>query len=342
MNKTSKILSVLLAAQVGVFLFLQMRSQEPLATFNKTEPLVQIPFDKVGKMVIEDGDKKTVTLLKKDGAWQLPDQFGFPVAEAKIQEFADKLKEFKKSWPAGKTMISAKQFKVTADQFERKIQFFIEDKVVSTLYIGTSPGFRQVYARVNEEVQTFTLAFNAHDLPIKSSEWLDKKFSKLSVDNVEGARFSGLAVLKKEGALSLEGMPAGKVVDQGKLKTFLENASTPNFEDVVAKPAKLDLAFQYTLQVKGEEKPLTYAFYTEPAPAPAKPSGKKGEEAKSEAAKSPDTYYLEISKYPAYTLQMKSPQVKELQEAKVDTYVMDPPKAEEKAAAKPEEKKEGA
>jgi hypothetical protein len=106
MNKTSKILSVVLAGQVGLFLFLQMKSSVPLAAFNKTEPLLSVAFDTINKVVIEEGEKKTLTLLKKDAAWQTPEHFAFPVASAKVQEIMDKLKEFKKSWPAGTTMIA--------------------------------------------------------------------------------------------------------------------------------------------------------------------------------------------------------------------------------------------
>ncbi len=322
MNKTSKILSVILAGQVGLFLFLQMKSSEPLMTFNKTEALLSLPFDKIDKVVIEEGDKKTMTLLKKDAAWQMPEHFGFPVASTKIQEVMDKLKEFKKSWPAGKTMIAAKQFKVTPEAFERKVQLFQEDKVVATLYIGTSPGFRQVYARVNEDTQTFAIAFNAHDVPTKASEWCDKKFYSVKVEDIEALDLPTLKVTRKDAVLTIPGVPEGKIPDQGKLKGLLDHAILPTFEDVIAKPAKWEPVLSYTVTVKGEAQPVSYHYFAEVIPEAAKKEKKR-----------PETYYLQISKFPAYTFQLRSFAVQEFQDIKLEGYVMDKPKEGAKTEA---------
>ena len=317
MNRTSKILSVVLAGQVGVFLFLQMKSNEPLATFNKTETLLNVAVDVVNKIVIEEGEKKTLTLLKKDAAWQLPEHFGFPVASTKVQEVLDKVKEFKKSWPAGKTMIAAKQFKVTAEQFERKIQLFQDDKVLATLYLGNSPGFRQVYARVNEDTQTYAISFNAHDVPTKAADWYDKKFYTVKVEDIESLDLPALKVSKKVADFVLEGVPAGKVTDQAKIKGLLEHAALPNFEDVTEKPTKWEPVLTYALKSKGDAQPVTYQYFAEVLTDAAKKENKKAE-----------TYYLQISKFPTYTFQLRAYAVKEFQDAKVDGYV-----TEEKPAA---------
>lgn len=322
MTKTSKILSVLLAGQVGLFLFLQLKSNEPLAAFNKTDPLLTVAVDTVTKIVIDDGEKKTLTLLKKDAAWQLPEHFNFPVATTKIQEIMDKVKDFKKSWPAGKTMIAAKQFKVTPEQFERKVQLFHDDKVLATLYLGTSPGFRQVYVRMNEDTQTYAVSFNAHDVPTKASEWYDKKFYSVKVEDVESLDLPTLKIAKKDTAFTVEGTPAGKVADQAKIKGLIDHAAMPTFEDVIEKPAKMDPVLTYTLKSKGEAQPVTYQYFAEVLTDAAKKENKK-----------PENYYLQISKFPAYTFQLRAYAVKEFQDAKVDSFVTEEKKEESKATA---------
>ena len=219
-------------------------------------------------------------------------------------------------------MIAAKQFKVAPDGFERKVQLFQDEKVLATIYLGNSPGFRQVYARVNEDTQTYAIPFNAHDVPTKASEWYDKKFYTVKVDDIEAFDAPTLKIGKKEAAFTVAQTPAGKVADQAKIKAFLEHAVLPTFEDVIAKPEKWEPLLTYTLKSKGEAQPVTYSYFAEVLTDAAKKENKK-----------PENFYLQISKFPTYTFQLRSYAVKEFQDAKVDLYVTEEKKEEVKPDA---------
>ena len=57
-------------------------------------------------------------------------------------------------------MIAAKQFSVVDDKFERKISFTNKDNTQTKLYLGSSPGFKKVNARVDNETNTYKIEYN--------------------------------------------------------------------------------------------------------------------------------------------------------------------------------------
>ena len=170
---------------ISVFLFTR---NDDTGVFRKTESFVSVEFDKVTALKIEDGDKNVLDISKKDSKWVLPGKFGFVASTQKVTDFFDKIKGLKRSWPVGTTDVSASQFEVVENKFERRITIYTGEKIAAKIYFGSSPSFKKIHGRVDGEQNVYSIDFNAYEAPIKAKEWLNFKFLNLSQDKVESVQ----------------------------------------------------------------------------------------------------------------------------------------------------------
>lgn len=233
MKRSINILLGVLVVQFVLFALLTFRD-ESANNVKQTETLVALNFDKIDKVLIEDGTKKSVELVRKDGKWILPGLFNFPVAANKISETLKKISEEKRSWPLGNTMVAAKQFEVTDEKFERKLSFYEGDKLARTLYLGTSPGFKKVHARVDKEEKTYSLEFNAFDVPTTAQDWADHELNKLERSKISQVKFKDFSFTQSENAFNLDGLTTEEQTNKTEVEAMISKIINPTFDEVVA------------------------------------------------------------------------------------------------------------
>ncbi len=229
MKKTIIFLTLVLAAQVGLAIALNMNRQQ-LAPFEPTASLLAFDRNSVDAITITGPDAAEVRLVKKDGRWILPDYYGFPADDASVAKLLETLAGMKEGWPVATTAGAAARFKVAKDDFERHIVLRHGDKVVADLYVGTSPGFRKVHVRVAGSSDILAVGFSAYEAGTGADEWLDRKFLALDekkIDRVVMPKFTlvrgeygfvladlaGDETMKKEAADSLVAKIAGLNID---------------------------------------------------------------------------------------------------------------------------------
>ena len=200
MNKTAKILFFVLALQVGL-VFLTHRKTEK-ATIDLKKPLLSIVFDKVDRIILSGLESNKAVLFKEGGIWKSDEYFGFPLSQDKIESLFLDLKDLKMSWPVGKTLLAAKQFSVTKEKFEKKLDFFEGGELLGTVYLGTSPSFRKSHIRVEGEENTYAVKFSSYEYQVKSKPWLDRRLYRLEREKVDQIKLSGLGTL----SVSSEGL----------------------------------------------------------------------------------------------------------------------------------------
>lgn len=285
MTKNIKILAGVLIFQVGLFALLATRSEKS-GVFEQKEPLLSTSMEKVTKISIEDADKKTLNLTKVDGVWQLPDRFQFPVSPDKIKDVLKNFSEIKRSWPVGKTMISAKQFEVSDDKFERRITFFEGDKKLQTLYIGSSPSFRKVHARIDAEELTYSVGFNTFDIPATPLDWLNKKIYELERSKLASVSLPLVSLKNEAGEFKLSDLKSNEDTDTAKTNALVASLLNPMFEDILSPTDNADLkgtpVLTYAL-TKDDQQAVEFAFFESKqsvaavSKTDAKPEDKKDE-----------------------------------------------------------------
>ena len=263
MNKKIGILSILLLIQLGLYAFLQT-SSNPMAVFKKTENLMKLDLTQVDNLLIEDNDKEPLKLVKEKNSWVLPNKDSFPASQEKVEKLLDKLKNFKKSWPVGQTMVAAKQFSVVDEKYEKRISFFNSTDKKGTLYIGSSPSFKKVHTRVNDDKFTYTINFNNYDVSLDVNDWLDKDYNKVEKSKIKEITFEQTTLTNENGSFINKNLNESFETDTSKTKTIASLAANPTFEEVLGKETKIiegkNEAFAYTIKKQNDDK-IVFTFY---------------------------------------------------------------------------------
>jgi len=284
--------------QVAIYLFLNYRDALRSGPAEKAEAMLAFEFDKIDKVKVEGSDKKTIEVLKKDGKWILPSLFNFPIAKEKVDQVIKALAEVKRSWPMGNTKAAGKQFEVTDEKFERKITFFTGDKS-KTLYLGNSPSYRKVFARLDDEDKTYSIEFNAMDAAVEAKDWADHDLYKMERNKITTVKFPDFTLNKDNATFAVSNLKADEVTNNTEVDNLLSRLQNPAFEDVIASEkyeagAKI---LDYTLV--GEDKvDRVFSYFTMKAdPKLAPPKTKAGE-----GPKGPEDIYavLKVSDLPFF------------------------------------------
>src|SRR5579871_4536914 len=131
--------------------------------YKAKEPLLAFDAASVDAIDIDETNGSSVTLVKTGGQWTVPDFAGFPADAGRVTTLLDKLGGLKKGWPVATTADAARRFKVTDDFHERRIVLKSNGKEVAQLLVGTSPSFRQTYARTASDSKVYSIAFATYD-----------------------------------------------------------------------------------------------------------------------------------------------------------------------------------
>ncbi|MCZ6830778.1 MAG: DUF4340 domain-containing protein [Gammaproteobacteria bacterium] len=185
MNRITRILSMLLAAQLVLVAI--MFWPESSRTDSESNTAL-MSFDSAGITRIVVSDKETSLVLSRlSQGWALPEYHKLPADPDKIASALQTLPRLSRGWPMAQTQGARQRFEVAEDNYQRKLQFASDTDTFSTVYLGTSPGFRKVHARLDGEDAIYAVEFNTFDLPVTESGWLDKTLLQLSeVNAVQG------------------------------------------------------------------------------------------------------------------------------------------------------------
>lgn len=190
MNTKIGWLGGLLAAQALVIAALLtssgMGSGEAAEGLLPFEPAAAATFN------IAAGDEE-VALSRGDDGWQLDG--GLPADDGKVGEVLEKLARAAAAWPVATSAATAGRFEVTEDNFQRRLVIESTDGETATLYLGSSPGYRRVHARIEGADEVYSIDFSNYEAPADAGQWLDKQLLRPQGD---------LAVVRRDDLWALE------------------------------------------------------------------------------------------------------------------------------------------
>jgi hypothetical protein len=247
--------------------------------------------------VIVGIEKTSLEVHKKEGKWVLPSMSNFPVATEKVEQVLKHLVEAKRSWPMGNTKMAAKQFEVTDEKFERKFSFYTGDKLAGTLYLGNSPSYRKVYARIDQDDKTYSVEFNTVDAPTTAKDWAEHNLYKLDRSKVAHIKFHDFTLDREGAAFVLSGLNSEEVTNATEADNFFAKVQNPYFEDVMMSydgAIKL-LEYSVTNDDKTERQYTYFAMKEDASLAPLAATTK-------EAGQTPQDEFavLKVSDFPYY------------------------------------------
>lgn len=137
------------------------------------------------------------SLLKRAAGsndWKLESEL--PADGDKAEQLLSALMEQDPGFPIATSIGARKRFAVAEDAYERKIQVagsFGE----TVVYLGSSPSFRKIHARVADAEEIYVLELNSFDAPAGESQWLDQQL--LAIKDVQDLTVDGTAFDQLDG-----------------------------------------------------------------------------------------------------------------------------------------------
>ena len=254
MGRTIKLLLLLLILQSGLAVWVNLPGDDA-GVVEAGKPLLSLGAAGADTVTIEQPGEPRLRMTRKGDGWVLPGQGDFPVSPAKFEQFEEKLLTVKRSWPVGKTLAAAKRLKVVPDHFERRIRFLQGADVLGDLFLGSSPGFRKVHARLDGDEHTYAIDFNAFDAPVDADRWYDTEVLKTAVEDIARIHMGAYALRAEEGVFEVEGLGEAEESDAEAVRKLVERVSGVVFRDVLGGDAEAlfdagERVLEYTVELK--------------------------------------------------------------------------------------------
>lgn len=254
MGRTIKLLLLLLILQSGLAVWVNLPGDDA-GVVEAGKPLLSLGAAGADTVTIEQPGEPQLRMTRKGDGWVLPGQGDFPVSPSRFEQFEEKLLTVKRSWPVGKTLAAAKRLKVVPDHFERRIRFLQGADVLGDLFLGSSPGFRKVHARLDGDEHTYAIDFNAFDAPVDADRWYDTEVLKTPVDEIARIDMGAYALRAEEGVFEVEGLGEDEESDAEAVRKLVERVSGAAFRDVLGEDAEAlfdaaERVLEYTVELK--------------------------------------------------------------------------------------------
>ena len=175
-----------------------------------------------------------------------------------------KVADLTKGWPVATSSSAADRFKVGAEKFERRLTFFEDNQEVGTLFIGSSPSFRKVNARVSGEDEIYNIPFNSYEASAKPEDWVDKNFLKLASENIVRATMPAFTLEKKDGKFTVTGLQQDEETNEEEVETLIGKLAAPTFQSVLGTDNKPEYGqdspvLEIAVELKGGEQ-IAYVY----------------------------------------------------------------------------------
>lgn len=258
MGRTIKLLLLLLILQAGLVVWVNLPGDDA-GVVEAGKPLLSLGAAGADTVTIEQPGEPQLRMARKGDGWVLPGHGDFPVSPARFEQFEEKLLTVERSWPVGKTLVAAKRLKVVPDHFERRIRFLQGSDVLGDLFLGSSPGFRKVHARLDGDEHTYAIDFNAFDAPVDADRWYDTELLKTAVEDIARIDMGAYALRAEEGAeegvFEVEGLGEEEESDAEAVRKLVDRVSGVVFRDVIEEDGKAlfdagERVLEYTVELK--------------------------------------------------------------------------------------------
>ncbi len=252
-------LCLLLAFQIGFIVFLQTE-RGAWHEFNNipfNSPLLTIDSKQFDKLRI-DGQGNHIILQHDNGRWILPEHFNFPAVEPSA--LIDKLSAIKVGWPVATTTPAAKRFKLTEENYERKLSFYQNGQHIETLYLGSSPGFRKTHVRKQAQANIYAVELSVFDVPINAQNWFDYESLKINVDEISAIDVKGFRLTLDDQGWHSDSLAEKERIDTHALKDWLSQLAALRFNDIDGLKAP-DEKGRQILSLSLKDKSITFTVF---------------------------------------------------------------------------------
>lgn len=258
MNRAGWLLLVLLLVQLAIYGSVY-RADRQAADNPVITRLVDAGPYIIDALAVDDGKGGEVNLALVGDQWSLPGLGGLPADGERVQRLIDRLTVTDPGWTVANTLAARQRFQVADYLYQRRIALSAQERVIASVFLGSSPGFRKVHARNAERDTIHSIDLNVFEVPASAGDWVDR--SLLQVRAPLRIVADGYTLLRDSGQWRIDN---GAEPDQRELQALLRSLRNLQVEGV-ATPAlrrELDRA-EAALELRIEDLggPVTLRFY---------------------------------------------------------------------------------
>jgi hypothetical protein len=255
MRKIIQAAGFLLALQIVVAIALNMSGGSNMEVAPDT-PIFGFKAEAVTALTISDGENRKITIAKGDQGWVLPDTSNAPANNDQVTALLEKMAGLKQGLPVATSGAGATRFKVADDLFQRRVEVKEGDAVVADLYVGTSPGFRQIHARKAGSSEVLIAALSTFELETTADQWLDKGMFAVREEDLEAMVFPGFTLNRNGKEWQLDNLAGEEKTDSKAAADLAARVSGLTVQSVVEAETAAPLfagepALRFSVKKKG-------------------------------------------------------------------------------------------
>jgi len=171
-KRSAATLLLLLLMQCGITAAVFWPRQVPVNA-SKEQALAPYPDRAIDEVRIGDEFDNEVVLVRSGTQWLLPELEQVPADPAKVDALLKSIIHQTGSWPIARSPAAHQRFQVAEYYYQKRITLWSQGKKLGTIYLGTSPGFRKVHARNEDQDAIFSITLDALQSSSLSADWLD-------------------------------------------------------------------------------------------------------------------------------------------------------------------------
>lgn len=251
MNRRNHVLAAILVLQLIVVAIVFWPRRGGGTAGQPLYPGVEV--SQVVKFTVTVADGERVEMARGDAGWELAGIDGFPVVSSTVTSALEQIVALSGDRAVATAASSQKRLKVTADDYERLVEFELSDGSRHRLFVGTSPSYSTTYVRADDQKEVYLSTLKASDLGSGPSSWIDTTYVVVPQDLVTGMALQnkqGTFEFEKKGeAWTMKGLAAGETLDIGKVTTILSSVSTLRMVQPLGKIEKPEYGLEQPLAV---------------------------------------------------------------------------------------------
>lgn len=191
----------------------------------------ELEVDQVARVTIVDDAGQEIVLANQTGDWVLPEAGDYACRPDKVSEFLDQLAALKTDRLVTQTASSHGRLQVAADAYARLVELEMTDGARHRLYLGSSPNYSVIHARLAEQDEVYLVSgLAASDASALASAWIDTSYLSLVQDDVVAVLLdnaNGTLSLKKQGeAWSLEGLASDETLNEAAVSSLVSRVTS--------------------------------------------------------------------------------------------------------------------
>jgi hypothetical protein len=205
--------------------------------YSSAKALAPFTSSAIDELKISDEFDNETVLVRSGTQWLIPNLENLPADSTRVNSFLDTISAFDASWPIGQSASARQRFQVSRHFYQRRLSLMSEGAKLGTIYLGTSPGFRKVHARRENQDEIYSIGLSNFEVPAVDGGWLDPKLlqirSPLGID-------ADLYSLRYEDGLWLSGGGGSPVMEE--VETLTTALRTVQVEGVADRDTQRSLA----------------------------------------------------------------------------------------------------